>query len=84
MEGLSFFSENIAPLALLVEEISNDADNGEDMLKVLKFNLNNYFGQFRRVKRNDWHAEIEDFEHIIHVLMTECKYFDVLKNMGFI
>lgn len=83
MEGLSFFSENIAPLALLVEEISNDADNGEDMLKVLKFNLNNYFGQFRRVKRNDWHAEIEDFEHIIHVLMTECKYFDVLKKHGF-
>ena len=43
LEGLSIFPEEVAPLALLVEEISNDIDNNEDILKVLKFNLNNYF-----------------------------------------
>jgi len=42
VDCVSFFSEDIAPIALLVEEISNDADNHEDILQVLKFNLNNY------------------------------------------
>lgn len=83
MEGLSFFPESIAPLALLVEEISNDADNHEDMLQILKFNLNNYFGQFKKPQRNDWHAEVEDFQHIIEALVAECNYFEVLKRYGF-
>lgn len=83
MDVLSFFPENIAPLALLVEEISNDADNDEDMLKVLKFNLNNYFEQFKEAKMNDWHTDIEDFQHIINTLIIECNYFEVLKKHGF-
>lgn len=83
MEGLSFFNEDIAPLALLVEEISNDADNNEDILEVLKFNLSNYFCQFKEIEQNDWHAEIEEFEYIIKALKNECNYFEILKKYGF-
>lgn len=80
VDCVSFFSEDIAPIALLVEEISNDADNHEDILQVLKFNLNNYFMRFKEVKENDWHLEIEELEHVMHVLMLECDYFKVLKK----
>ena len=51
-ENLTFFNENIAPLALLSEEISVDAENNEDVLKSLKFNLNNYFNQLNRTNVN--------------------------------
>lgn len=80
LEGLSIFPEEVAPLALLVEEISNDIDNNEDILKVLKFNLNNYFEEFKEVKKGDWHVEIEELKRVILTLQLECKYFNILQK----
>lgn len=82
MECLSFFPEDISPLALLVEEICNAAEDNQDILKVLKFNLHNYFNQFKEVKNGNWHTEVKDFLHIIDILIAECNYFEVLKKRG--
>ena len=81
-ENLTFFNENIAPLALLSEEISVDAENNEDVLKSLKFNLNNYFNQLNRTNGNECKIEIENIKHVIDILQTECSFFDVLENHG--
>lgn len=82
IEGVSFFPERIAPIALLVEEIINDAENGEDILQVLKFNLNNYFNHFEKAEDDDWHVEIKGLQHIVNALEFECNYFEFLQKQG--
>ena len=77
-----FFPENIAPLALLCEEISIDADNGENMLQILKFNLNNYFSKFKPSKPNDWYVDVKDLKHVFTALELECNFFTMLKKHG--
>lgn len=74
MESIRFFPKEIAPLALLVEEITNDIHNHENVLKVLKFNLNNYFGQFKEPQEDDWHMEIKDFQKVLSALTIECDF----------
>lgn len=82
MESIRFFPEEIAPLALLAEEITNDIHNHENVLKVLKFNLNNYFGQFKEPQEDDWHMEIKDFQKVVSALTIECNFFKVLQKKG--
>lgn len=76
MECLSFFPEDISPLALLVEEICNASEDKQDILKVLKFNLHNYFNQFKDAKNENWHAKEKEFLQIIDILVKECNYFE--------
>ena len=71
MECLSFFPEDISPLALLVEEICNASEDKQDILKVLKFNLHNYFNQFKDEKNENWHAKEKEFLQIIDILVKE-------------
>lgn len=82
MECLSFFPEDISPLALLVEEICNASEDNQDILKVLKFNLHNYFNQFKDAKNENWHAKEKEFFQIIDILVKECNYFEALKKRG--
>ena len=79
-DGVYYYSENIAPITLLAEEIANDAEIEKDLLKILRFNLNNYFKQFKQAKKGDWFVDIEQLERIIQILELECKYFTMLKK----
>ena len=76
------YPKDISALALLVEEICNDADNNEDILKVLKFNLNNYFSHFEKPEEDDSYVDVEEFKHILIILEQECNFLNVLKNNG--
>lgn len=77
-----FYPEPIAPLALLVEELVIDSENKEDMLESLKFNLNNYFKQFKDFKANDWCMNVEEIQQLINILEIESQFFSILKNRG--
>lgn len=81
-EGLYYYKENIAPIALLAEEITSDSYVEKDMLKVIKFNLNNYFKKFKESKNGDWYIDNNDFKQIIQTLELECNYFTILKKKG--
>lgn len=74
------YPKDISALALLVEEICNDADNNEDILKVLKFNLNNYFSHFEKPEEDDSYVDVDEFKHILIILEQECNFLKVLKN----
>lgn len=82
IEGLYYFPEKIAPLALLAEEITADSDIEKDMLKVLKLNLNNYFKQFRKPEEGDHHMPAEEIEQTVQILEKECRYFSALRKKG--
>lgn len=79
-EIISFYPSTIAPLALLTEEIVEDAEVEKDMLKVLKFILNNYFKQFKESRPTDWHIEIEELERVLQTLELECNYFSIISK----
>lgn len=80
--SITIYPEDIAPLALLVEEISNDANNNEDILKVLKFNLNNYFKRFKKPEKKDFCISVENLKQILIILNQECNFFKILQNKG--
>lgn len=79
-EVISFYPNKIAPLALLTEEIVEDAEIEKDMLKVLKFILNNYFKQFKEAESTDWHIEVKELERALQILEAECNYFSIISK----
>lgn len=79
-ENFYIYPEGISITALIAEEIVTSSETLDDMLKVLKFILNNYLKNFKKPEENDWHITLEDLDHLMQILEMECDFFNVLKR----
>lgn len=79
-ENFYIYPEEISITALIAEEIVTSSETLDDMLKVLKFILNNYLKHFKKSEENDWHITLEDLNQLMQILEMECDFFNILKG----
>jgi len=80
--AIYYYQDEIAPLAVLAEEVTIDSYIEKDMLKILKFNLNKFFKQFKEAKEGDWYIDTETLKRALQILELESNFISMLEKKG--